>query len=228
MTDPPVINIFYYQHILLACGKVIFSYVFACQSVSPQGSPCDHYPWCIGPHCTGSPPPPPWTSDLGTLLLVTSGGHNRRPVQICSPEDHPPTQQHLLLPPNEVAGRQCFHRCLSFCSGVGGCPRSLQEWVYQGKVYGGAGTPESAPDWVYQRQQVHQQGVLGYQPPPPRYRNITYSDGHHVRLTSGHLWFVVWYYCAWPGSRVGWPHVAGTGRQKKLQACITQATRSRL
>ena len=25
--------------------------------VCPQGSPCDHYPWCLGTHDTGTPPP---------------------------------------------------------------------------------------------------------------------------------------------------------------------------
>ena len=35
-----------------------------------RASPCDHYPRCIGLHCTAPPP-----------LLVTSGGHHWRPVQ---------------------------------------------------------------------------------------------------------------------------------------------------
>ena len=31
------------------CGKVMFSLLSVC---SWGGSPCDHYPWCIRPHCT--------------------------------------------------------------------------------------------------------------------------------------------------------------------------------
>ena len=49
----------------------MFSQVCVC--LSTGGSPCDHYPWCIGPHCTGSsrhetwgPPGPPTTWDQGT------------------------------------------------------------------------------------------------------------------------------------------------------------------
>ena len=46
-----------------SCGKVMFSCV--CLSVHWKGVPSDHYPWCIGPHCTGRSPLHPWTSDLG-------------------------------------------------------------------------------------------------------------------------------------------------------------------
>ena len=67
--------------------------------------PCDHHPWCIGPNCTCSPGlapprhgtwgppwplPPPWTWDL-----VTSGGHDWRPVQTCSLQNHH-LQWHLV------------------------------------------------------------------------------------------------------------------------------------
>ena len=52
----------------------MFSVVSVSQSSVHGGSPCDHYPLCIGPHCTD-------------LLLVTSGGHYWRPVQTCSFED---------------------------------------------------------------------------------------------------------------------------------------------
>ena len=77
----------------------------SCLSVH-RGSPCGHYPGCIGPH---SKPPRPWswswpplqTSDIGlpwpclppdmehgdpsmlAPLLVTSGGHYWRSVQTC-------------------------------------------------------------------------------------------------------------------------------------------------
>ena len=79
---------------------------------SGWGSPHDHYPWSIGPHCTRPPrhqtwylltpvhqtwdPPPPRTSDLEPSMapaqppqLVTPGGHHWRPVQTCSFEDPP-------------------------------------------------------------------------------------------------------------------------------------------
>ena len=37
----------------------------------------------------------------------------------------------LLPPANEVAGRQCFHSCLSFCSGEGGdhYPSCIETWA---------------------------------------------------------------------------------------------------
>ena len=35
--------------------KLMFSVICVCQSVCPHGVPSDHYPWCIGPHCTGNP-----------------------------------------------------------------------------------------------------------------------------------------------------------------------------
>ena len=48
-----------------------------CVCVSTGGIPYDHYPWCIGLHCTGTPtpvlpssrhpqPPPPLNMGLGT------------------------------------------------------------------------------------------------------------------------------------------------------------------
>ena len=78
------------------------STAFTCvyQSVH-KGFACDHYPWCIGPHCTypkiwdtGTPhnhdpqlpgpgPTRIWTWDTGIprLLLLTSRGQDKRPVQ---------------------------------------------------------------------------------------------------------------------------------------------------
>ena len=47
----------------------MFSLVSVCSQ--EEGSPCDHYPWCIGPHCRALPrhqtirngsTPSPWTS----------------------------------------------------------------------------------------------------------------------------------------------------------------------
>ena len=71
------------------CRKVIFSQVSLC--LSTRESPCDHYPGCTGPHCTGPNPwtsdMGPWTSDMVPTLLVRSGGHHWRPVQTCSLEE---------------------------------------------------------------------------------------------------------------------------------------------
>ena len=52
--------------------------------VCRQGVPCDYYPWCIGPHHTGTPPHHtgiPWPKPC--TLLVTSGDQDWRPVQTC-------------------------------------------------------------------------------------------------------------------------------------------------
>ena len=60
--------------------------------LSVEVSPCDHYPSCIGPHCTPHPPSPqPWPPRHQTwdTLLKTSGGHHWRPIQTCSFEDPP-------------------------------------------------------------------------------------------------------------------------------------------
>ena len=61
-------------------GRYYFNrLVSVCHSV---GVPCDHYPWCIGPHCTTPRP------DMGfhwpCLPLETSSDHHRRPIQTCS------------------------------------------------------------------------------------------------------------------------------------------------
>ena len=51
----------------------VFSHI--CPLFCPcRRGPCDHYLWCIGPHCTETPLP----------LLVISSGHHWRPVQACS------------------------------------------------------------------------------------------------------------------------------------------------
>ena len=66
------------------------------------GVSCAHYPWCIGPHCTGLPSPQTWdltvpspppgygSSKYRDALLVASGGHHSRSVQTCSLQDPPP------------------------------------------------------------------------------------------------------------------------------------------
>ena len=103
-----------------------------CPSVSDfvhsgVGVSCDHYKWCIGPHCTV-----PYVQGPSPLLVI-SRGQNWRPVQTCSLKDPPPSllvltpggwsTQHiwwasgwyafcwnaLLLPPaNEVWGKVIF------------------------------------------------------------------------------------------------------------------------
>ena len=62
------------------CGMVMFSVVCVCQPVylyNVGGSPCDHYPWCIGPHCTRPAVPPLliylWSSLETSPNLFTSG-----------------------------------------------------------------------------------------------------------------------------------------------------------
>ena len=66
--------------------------------------PCDHYPWSIGPLCTGPPSPGPGPSSVDMRhwtpsppktpwpLLMTSGGNHWWPVQTCSLEDPLPHQ----------------------------------------------------------------------------------------------------------------------------------------
>ena len=56
------------------------------------GSPRDYYSWCIGPHCTGTPPtppaPPPQTSGMDprpSPVLVTSSGHLFKLVYLRTP-----------------------------------------------------------------------------------------------------------------------------------------------
>ena len=79
-----------------------FSAVSVCLTFCSQGgSPYDHYPWCIGSHCTETslrplaialPPSPGHGSSLyrdPLSLLVTFGDQEWRPVQTCSREDTP-------------------------------------------------------------------------------------------------------------------------------------------
>ena len=42
-------------------------FIRVCLSVHRGGFPCDHYPSCIRPHCTGPPDPSPWILDIGPL-----------------------------------------------------------------------------------------------------------------------------------------------------------------
>ena len=61
-----------------SCGKVMFSYVSV--SLSTRRSPCDHWAWCLGPHCTGTlsssdtrpglPPPAPRHQTLACPLAT--------------------------------------------------------------------------------------------------------------------------------------------------------------
>ena len=101
---------------LTTTRKVMFSVVSVCSGVGE----INHYPWCIGPHCTGplqhgtrstalrpippqifdltvhpfpSPPWPPsrYRTTVQGPLLVTSDDHHWRPVQTCSLQDTPQT-----------------------------------------------------------------------------------------------------------------------------------------
>ena len=73
-----------------------------CLCVHREGIPCDRYPSCIGPHCTGPPGSGPscrhgtWGPSMP--LLVTTGGHHWRPVQTSSLEDPPPSTDIWWLP----------------------------------------------------------------------------------------------------------------------------------
>ena len=67
-----------------------------CLFTGGLGSPYDHYPWCIRPHCTGPPtkalphPPDIRHGSPCPSLLATFGGHHSGPAQICSFEDPSP------------------------------------------------------------------------------------------------------------------------------------------
>ena len=93
---------FYHLPMKLWEGNVFIQSII----LSTTGVSCDQYPWCIGPHLTGTPNSPgpldlvphyrdshlqlcPHTWDLTILLflLVTSGPQNWRPIQTYSLED---------------------------------------------------------------------------------------------------------------------------------------------
>ena len=82
--------------------KLIFSVMCVYQSVHRGKVPCDHCPWCIGPHCTGPqsqyplctgpvyvhiPGLTPFTGPQSYPPLMTSGGQDWKSVQTCSLED---------------------------------------------------------------------------------------------------------------------------------------------
>ena len=110
--------------------------VCVCQSV--DGVPCGHYPWCIGPHCTGTPPP---------------GGNDWRPVQTCSLQDPRmlisggycsnvwSAQQamhlqvcFLVTAHKRSLRRLCFYTCLSVILFTGGtCPGTLGRYTPRGR-----------------------------------------------------------------------------------------------
>ena len=76
--------------------KTLETLMFLNTSVCPQRVPCDHYPWCIGPHLIG-PTLPSRHVTSGTppfLLLVTSDGHHWKYVQTWTPT---PTECWYLL-----------------------------------------------------------------------------------------------------------------------------------
>ena len=72
---------------------------FVCLSVILSTEGCNHYPWCIGPHCTGSPTPTPqgmgphciglppwfpWTWDLTVMNLSSVSDILWTSLEICS------------------------------------------------------------------------------------------------------------------------------------------------
>ena len=80
-------------------------YVFSCVCVCvcSLGVPCDHYPSWIDFAIQGPKPQPRlfWLPEHGILtvhnpLIVTSGGHDWRPVQTCSLEDPPHWSWYLV------------------------------------------------------------------------------------------------------------------------------------
>ena len=71
--------IYYRLPMMLREGNVI-SHV--CLSVH-RGSHVTNYPWCFGSHCTVPPGHGPHCTGTPPSLLVTSGGHQWRPVQTC-------------------------------------------------------------------------------------------------------------------------------------------------
>ena len=71
------------KHFYLPSTKLREGNVFTrvCLSVHRDvGSPCDHYPWCIGLYCTGPPGHQTWALPFPRTLdirppVLTSGGH---------------------------------------------------------------------------------------------------------------------------------------------------------
>ena len=85
-----------------SCGKVVFSVVPVCYSVHRGVSPCDHYSWCIGSHCTAPSAPLPSSQDI---LHGTSSPHPGSNIWMPSLETSsnlfiwgsPPQEQHLVV-----------------------------------------------------------------------------------------------------------------------------------
>ena len=69
-----------------SCGKLVFSQVSV---ILFRGVPYDHYPSCIGPHCTAHSQPrpcPPYHIKQGPLAQSLSPGHHirqGRPAPTC-------------------------------------------------------------------------------------------------------------------------------------------------
>ena len=70
------------RHYYRSRKKLLKGSIFSCVCLSVilsigTGSPCDHYPWCIGPNYTGPPPSPRYqtwgshASDIWWSLLET-------------------------------------------------------------------------------------------------------------------------------------------------------------
>ena len=72
--------------------NLMFSVMSGCQQGSWEGVPCDHYPWCIGHHCTGPlldlgshctgkprPSSQTWDPTVQPPPILKSGGQEWRP-----------------------------------------------------------------------------------------------------------------------------------------------------
>ena len=71
----------YWQNVFItvrerSCEKVVFSQVFVIL-FNGRGSPCDHYPWCLRPHCT--------TPHSLSHIRPGTPGDLLKPVYLCTP-----------------------------------------------------------------------------------------------------------------------------------------------
>ena len=73
-----------------------------CPSFCPswRGGPCNHYQWCIGPHCTGRTRP---------TMHETSQSMSSPPVLTFGGQDWKPVQTYLLEHLRTSSADQCWH-----------------------------------------------------------------------------------------------------------------------
>ena len=86
-------------------SSLIYSHLFTNSifTMRQRRAPCDHCPWCIGPHCTGTPTLPQQTRGLDTALPTPKSKPQPswRPVQTCSLQESP-KYWHWRLVANEA------------------------------------------------------------------------------------------------------------------------------